>query len=294
MRLLLNFCSKIQRRQICSVSHEYLREPAQSFVLRSESRDIFTNLALEDWLYTNAKLAAGVHGFFLWYNEPCIVIGRHQNPWTEVNVSQCERNNIKVVRRNSGGGTVYHDLGNLNLCFLTTKAEYCRKRNLQFISNVLSSKFGIASEITKREDLVLSDTGEKISGTASKLSSKNAYHHCTLLVNVDLNNLHGSLRKNKQDNIESKATESIKSPVKNLTLLNSSITMESLITSLVEAYTEHFNVDEPFDVSPDDESFPGLGETQAMLKSWEWIYGKTPRFFLKTSAKLKDEITKYF
>src|SRR5699024_6587150 len=111
-------------------------------------------------------------------------------------------------RRNSGGGTVYHDLHNLNLSFLTSRRRYDRKRNLRFLSELLRQSFGIETEISPREDLVLADTGEKVSGTASKLNSHNSYHHCTLLVDVDRDRLRGSLRRDPIADVQSNATKS--------------------------------------------------------------------------------------
>lgn len=78
----------------------------------SSSNDIFYNLALEDWLYQNYDFK-DESLLLLWSNTPCVVIGRHQNPWTEVNIKQLIQNNIQLSRRNSGGGTVYHDLGEI-------------------------------------------------------------------------------------------------------------------------------------------------------------------------------------
>lgn len=163
-------------------------------VLISKSKDIFVNLALEDWLYKNIDFTEKSI-LLMWTNGPAIVIGRHQNPWDECKLNVCRQQNVSVARRNSGGGTVYHDFNNLNCSFITSKVNYCRKRNLQFISDVLWENWSIQSEISSREDLVLKQTGEKISGTASKLSSKNAYHHCTLLVDVNLDQMRSVIRK---------------------------------------------------------------------------------------------------
>jgi len=152
------------------------------------------NLSLEDWIYRNVDLN-NKKILLLWTNRPSIVVGRHQNPWRECHVKRCVGHNVEIVRRNSGGGTVYHDLKNLNISFLSSKKLYNRKNNLVIIRDVLQKKFGIQSEITKREDLVLKQTGEKISGTASKLGSTNSYHHCTLLVDVDLKLMRLFIRK---------------------------------------------------------------------------------------------------
>jgi lipoyltransferase 1 len=163
-------------------------------VLFSKSNDIFVNLSLEDWIYRNIDLN-NKKILLLWTNRPSIVIGRHQNPWRECYVNRCIDNNIEIVRRNSGGGTVYHDFYNLNISFLSSKKLYNRKNNLIIIKDMLSKKFNIECEISKREDLVLKQTGNKISGTASKLGSTNSYHHCTLLIDVDLNRMKQFIRK---------------------------------------------------------------------------------------------------
>lgn len=101
----------------------------------SKITDIFTNLALEDWLYNNLDFT-NKEVLMLWQNTPCVVIGRHQNPWIECNFTMLPYigGGTKLARRNSGGGTVYHDLGNLNLTFFSSRKAYSRKRNLELIS----------------------------------------------------------------------------------------------------------------------------------------------------------------
>lgn len=123
-------------------------------VFISQSNDIFVNLALEDWLYRNYDFTKH-HVLMLWKNNPCVVVGRHQNPWVESNVPDCESSNIAVARRNSGGGTVYHDFGNLNMSFFTPRERYNRKYNLELITRALYREWGIVSFINKKEDLVI-------------------------------------------------------------------------------------------------------------------------------------------
>lgn len=99
----------------------------------SKCTNIFTNLALEDWLYTNRDFT-NHQLLMLWRNEPCVVIGRHQNPWLECNFPVLPNLGAHLARRNSGGGTVYHDMENLNLTFFTARHDYCRRKNLELIA----------------------------------------------------------------------------------------------------------------------------------------------------------------
>lgn len=128
-------------------------------VFISQSYDVFTNLALEDWLYKNFDFSHH-HLLMLWANDPCVVIGRHQNPFIEANVSNLMRKGITLARRNSGGGAVYHDRGNLNCTFFTPRERYNRKYNLNIITRALFREWGIKSDISDRDDIVIS--GKKV------------------------------------------------------------------------------------------------------------------------------------
>lgn len=160
-------------------------------VLISKSNNVFENLAIEDWFYQNVDFEQ--HSLlFLWVNNPCVVIGRHQNPWVEVNLAKLAENSTLLARRNSGGGTVYHDAGNLNCTFFTSRKKYDRKSNLEFICQILKTHWKLPVHVNKRDDIILNDL-YKVSGTAAKLGNKNAYHHCTLLIDVNSQKLHETL-----------------------------------------------------------------------------------------------------
>lgn len=133
-------------------------EPEKS-VFISQSADIHTNLALEDWLYRNFNFE-NHQVLLMWRNDPCVVIGRHQNPWAEVDVASAEENKISLARRNSGGGCVYHDRGNLNLTFFTPRGGYNRKKNLEVVCRALDRQFAINAEINPREDVTVN--GHKV------------------------------------------------------------------------------------------------------------------------------------
>lgn len=128
-------------------------------VFISQSYDVFTNLALEDWIYKNYNFEKH-HVLMLWANDPCVVIGRHQNPFSEANVSQLMANGVTMVRRNSGGGAVFHDRGNLNCTFFSSRDRYNRDYNLNIITRALFREWGINAEISPRDDITL--MGKKV------------------------------------------------------------------------------------------------------------------------------------
>uniref|UniRef100_A0A182PGD9 Cytochrome b-c1 complex subunit 7 n=1 Tax=Anopheles epiroticus TaxID=199890 RepID=A0A182PGD9_9DIPT len=266
-------------------------------VFISQSNDVFTNLALEDWIYRNFDLTHH-HILMLWINKPSVVIGRHQNPFSETNVSALARNGIELARRNSGGGAVYHDLGNLNCTFFMPRARYNRKYNLTLLTRALYREYGINAELSARDDIVL--LGKKISGTAAKLGQPNAYHHCTLLVNSNKLHLGASLEK---DNVEitSKATASIPSPIKNLVDVNRTVNIQQLLsaigyeflrtpaTQLTDGGRELLMKQRGFQlINPTDKWFPGITELRENFASWDWRFGKTPNFSVQKSIQLKS------
>lgn len=267
-------------------------------VFISQSHDIFTNLALEDWIYRNFDFAHH-HILMLWINTPTVVVGRHQNPFSEANVSALMRNGVELARRNSGGGAVYHDLGNLNCTFFTPRARYDRKYNLNLITRALYREYGISAEISDRDDITL--LNKKISGTAAKLGQPNAYHHCTLLVNSNKLHLGESLAKDTAE-IISKATASVPSPIKNLADVNRTVNIQQLLsaigyeflrtpaTQLTDGGRDLLMKQLGFQlINPTEKWFPGLNELRENFASWDWRFGKTPKFSVQKSVQLKSE-----
>jgi lipoyltransferase 1 len=274
-------------------------------VFISQSTDIYTNLALEHWFYLNHDFSKH-HILLLWKSDPCVVIGRHQNPWLECNIPIIEQSQVVVARRNSGGGTVYHDFGNLNLSFFTPRERYNRRYNLDIIKEALFREWGLESIINKKEDIVVEDQF-KISGTAAKLGRLNAYHHCTLLVNVNKDALSLALKKTETQ-ITTNATESIRSPVKNLTELNSQIIMDQLLSAIGWEYLrtkaktsrdggrELIEQQKGFQMlNPTDDWFPGISKLVEEFRCWDWIYGKSPKFTVTRILEASStSSTRYF
>lgn len=178
-------------------------------IILSPSKTPAFNLAAEEHLFS--KL--GENFLFLYINNPSVIIGSNQAVLNEVDQDFCIDNDIRIIRRLSGGGAVYHDHGNVNYSFIQEKSkEPLSSSFLDPIINVLHT-LGIPVEVGKRKDLWLN--GFKISGTASHLSKGRELHHGTLLYNTDIKMLWGALTSENR-NLIKKATQSVISPVENI------------------------------------------------------------------------------
>lgn len=242
-------------------------------VIFSRSQDIFTNLAFEDLM--NGKLN---NSLFLWQNKPCVVIGRHQNPWMECNVELLKKCNIPLARRMSGGGTVYHDLGNLNCTFYTSRKEYDRPKNLKLVCSAIQENWpNLDIYPTERDDIEL--FGFKVSGTASRLLTDCAYHHLTLLVDANLSDMSNALRNTVK--INSKATQSVRSKVANMSSsFAPSLNMESVIECIANKFSSECEIEE-VEVG----EFEGVNNHKEKISKWDWIFGASPPFSISTDLE---------
>ena len=233
--------------------------------------DPYENLALEELLFETQGDGAT---FYLWQNERTVVIGRNQNAWRECRVEQLESEEGKLARRSSGGGAVFHDLGNLNFTFLLPRENYDLVRQLGVIQKA-AAKFGIETSFTGRNDLVLTSTGEKFSGNAFRFSNNVALHHGTILISADFTRL-GRYLAPSQMKLESKGVKSVVSRVTNLGLQNPSLTIESMKNALAEAFAEEYGPYEPHSWDLIDKD--ALEAKRAKYASWDWKFGTTPAF----------------
>lgn len=238
-----------------------------------DSNDPYLNLEIENYLLRNSDPESFI--LILWVNRPCIVLGKFQNPWNEIKLEKAKRNKIVIVRRQSGGGCVYHDLGNLNFSIISPKIKASAETNIKMIQECLSS-FGIQSVTSKRYDIkVLHDSRElKITGSAFKQTRDRHLHHGTLLVNSDTSLLIELLRPRKIK-LSTKAIDSIPSPVINLSEVNPNITIEVFKDVLMDNFKKRFG---ECDVYTDFDKSLIIDYENA--SSWQHVFANTPKFSL--------------
>jgi len=236
-------------------------------VVVSRRTDPAGNLALEEALLAVPRTDTWL---YLWRNGPVVVIGRNQNPYLECSLDYLEEQGIPVVRRLSGGGAVYHDLGNLNYTFLCPESQMDVRRQTGLIQRAVQD-LGVSCTFSGRNDLLCA--GRKISGQAYYTGNGGAYHHGTLLVDVDLERMARALTPSGLK-LETKSVPSVRRRVVNLRELNPEITVEAVAKALARRFQEEYGpaaVQEwDFEASPP----PNL----ARYRSAQWNLGSCPAY----------------
>ena len=247
-------------------------------VLVSPFKNPFINLALEDFF-----LRGGVELplAFFYVNRPCVVLGRFQNPWLECHLPFLVKNDIWLVRRQSGGGCVFHDEGNLNYSFIYPEGMIDRRRGVELIQRALSHA-DIPLEISPRHDLWLE--GKKISGSAFKQTKNASFHHGTFLISSDLGKLEESLKHTLIPK-ETKSIASVRSKV--ITLHQKFPGVE--ILDVIDLLAHELKTIK-FDVEADLLSMPLVQESFKKLTSWQWLWGETPHFEFENLKVHKGQI----
>ena len=252
--------------------------------IESTSNDPRYNTALE--LYAFDELANKDDVFMLWINSPCIVVGKNQNTAEEVNQKYCDDNGIKIVRRVSGGGAVYHDLNNLNYTIISNGRSGEAFDFKSFSQPVLDAlaELGVKAEFTGRNDLEID--GQKFCGNAQYVRSGRIMHHGCLMFDVDTSVLAEALKVSK-DKIESKGIKSVRSRVTNIKdhLPNQDMTVKDFAAALKKYMNEKYNMTDF--VFTDEDEAAVLKIQEEKNNSWDWVYGKNPDFNIKRNRRLK-------
>lgn len=242
----------------------------------SQINDPFLNLAFEEFLFKNLKFNERI--LYLYINSPCLVMGKFQNPWLEINTAALKKKGkIPVLRRISGGGCVYHDMGNLNYSFITNTENWLQKEQCDFVVHVLS-KFMIEAFVSDKFDILVNvnEQTKKISGSAFKKSRLSHIHHGTLLIDSNLSQLRELLQKTNKI-IESKSIPSRPHSVTNLKELNSIISTKDIIHEIIKSVSKNSEIEKVFEIDPQD-FLKDIQENFLRLQSHNWTYLETPKF----------------
>ncbi len=242
--------------------------------LKNPSTDPFFNLALDE--YAMKHIDEPEDFFFLWQNEPSVIIGKNQNTLEEINQPFIDERGIHVARRVSGGGAVYHDLGNLNFTFIIGVDDLAKVNFKKYVQPIIAAlkTIGIEAESSGRNDILVN--GLKISGNAQRVANGKLMHHGTLLFDENLEDLVNALNVSP-DKIVSKGVKSVRSRV---TTIREHLPQDMDIQRFWDAlqyYLSNENKDTEIVLSP-SQLEAVAHEADAKFRTWDWVYGTSPAF----------------
>jgi lipoate-protein ligase A len=254
------------------------------YYIESANTDPSHNLALEQFVFD--RLNRDHSYFMLWQNHNAIIVGKHQNTQAEINAAFVNERAISVVRRLSGGGAVYHDLGNLNFTFITDAGE--GRAGIDFasfcapIQQALRS-FGAPVDISGRNDMTVE--GMKFSGNAQYLKQGRIMHHGTILYDSDLGVLSQALNVSG-DKIESKGIKSVRSRVTNIRpYMKTDMPISGFWTALKEFMFAAFDMRE-YALSP-EENAEVEQLRERTYSQWNWNYGASPSYNARKTRRIE-------
>ncbi|NLY45978.1 MAG: lipoate--protein ligase [Tissierella sp.] len=247
--------------------------------IENYSNDPRYNLAFEEYCFKH--LSREEDYILLWINGPAIIIGKNQNTLEEVNSEYVKENNIRVVRRITGGGAVYHDQGNLNFSIITnadgSSVIDFKKYNLSILEAL--TKLGVQCELSGRNDITID--GKKFSGIAQSIWKDRVLNHGTLLFDTELNVLSKALNV-KQDKIESKGVKSVKSRVTNIKdYINVDVDIDQFREVLAKSILKTDDIESNV-LKLSEEQLAEIDKLfEEKYSTWDWNYGQSPTFNYK-------------
>ena len=249
--------------------------------LRNKNTDPYYNMAFDEFCLESLPIDEPV--FFLWQNRPAVIVGLNQEVNTEVNLDYLNKNNIALVRRVTGGGAVYHDLGNLNYT-IVGRSEDLERDYPEYASILMKAlqELGIPATLSGRNDILVD--GKKVSGFAKRVCKNRLMVHGTLMYDVDLEVLPQALTPSASK-LQSKGIASVRSRVANLRdYLPEVADIQAFSQRLEEILSCHYT-DTEYQLSAED-----LASIQRLANEkfaqWEWNYGRSPKATLTHSARL--------
>jgi lipoate---protein ligase len=239
--------------------------------------DPYLNLAIEEYLFDT--MADDSRALLLYSNGSSVVLGKHQNPWREADISALREMELPLVRRISGGGTVYHDEGNLNFSFLSPKTGFDRRKNLQIVLEALEL-VGVKGSISDMYDLLVD--GKKISGNSFCFRRNKALHHGTVLISARLEKMRKALN-GAVDYIDTFAVASRPASTMNLKDILSDLTVAKVSEAIRMRFQDRGRNWRIVEIGAPSDYFDNIATTEienllTRNMSWEWIFGRTPPF----------------
>jgi lipoate-protein ligase A len=256
---------KIYARYRSDLAHTTVDPTRKTQIYISRILDPYVNLSIEHFLLQKSHPDSTI--LFLYTNRPCIVIGRNQNPWIEVNLGLLNHNfrshesphrgQVSLVRRRSGGGTVFHDEGNVNYSVICPTASFDRDKHAQMVVRALHQLGVDRAKVNKRHDIILSQdavSGQsdpkplKVSGSAYKLTRLRSLHHGTcLLSSPNIHHISQYLRSPAKPYIKARGVDSVSSPIANVNVTN-----EAFENAVIAEFSQMY--DSPEQVTLTDEA----------------------------------------
>jgi len=253
-------------------------------IINRKSSHPHFNIAAEEYLIKTLEEPC----FMLWQNSPSVIIGKHQNPLREVNLEFLNAHEIPIIRRISGGGTVYHDLGNLNYSFIDMGRSETLVNFAKYSKPIIDllQKLQVNAQLVGKSDLKID--GKKFSGNASHVYRNKVLHHGTLLFDTDLNILNESINITNT-NINDKAVNSNRSFVTNISdYLNPLLSLNEFKEKLLEHIKIIFPDTRITSLSEEQESeIEKLAHEK--YKTWEWNFGYSPKYHILSSIIIQNE-----
>ena len=255
--------------------------------IESKSDDPMYNLALEQYVFD--ELPKDRQYFMLWQNNNAIIIGKNQNTVEEINREKVKKHDVKVVRRLSGGGAVYHDMKNLNFTFIADSGDMDELDMKVFVKPIIATlkECGINAQMTGRNDIVIDS--KKFSGNSQYIKHGRVMHHGTIMFDSNLDFVQKVLSVSK-DKIQSKGLKSVRSRMTNIKEhLTEDMSLEDFKDALknnVFSGVDGVDIEEYHITDKDNEQINKIKEVR--YATWEWNYGYSPKYSIIKEDRIKD------
>jgi len=251
-------------------------------IIKAPVTDPYHNIASEEYILENFEEDV----FLLYINEPSIIVGKYQNTISQLNMDYVQQNKIKVVRRLTGGGAVFHDLGNLNFSFICKHQEKAERGFVRYTQPIISylNTLGVNASLEGRNDLLID--GRKFSGNARLVTKEKVLQHGTLLYQARISDLKNALKVDPLK-FNDKAVKSVQSRVTNISEhLTEAMSVTDFEKGLVTFITNHYPETERYEFNETDMK----AINQKVINkygSWEWNFGKSPQYNYSRTFRTK-------